>query len=1027
MKKLALKTVSLLVLFFFAVAAFGLRATAAPANPFPVEVEQADGSVITVRGFGDEFFHWTEADDGYVVAFDIASQNWCYAYIYDNEILPGPEIVGGGLVEARETAIDSEDEQATESANDSNNEQAAETIIDSEGEQAAETAAPSDDDETTATTETTETDSVGAVVNRPLPDPAAPPVIPPRITAADLQGLIAAADTAAHTQTIPGSGAGGGYSTTSQAGSVANWNPALLVILIEYDNASMVKDISHWHDHFFNTAPGYNSVNNFYLENSAGAFQYRPATFSQSGAITDSLPAGVASITVQNGVAKVKLNKNHPGNIQATIGADITAAYNAIRGYINFSAFPYSDYYGYIKSSDFTVTTVIAGWELSNSANSSRQQAVWAHARSSTFNNDPIILSVRATDKELLSYTTQGEIYSGPMDAGAVPMGIGVTAHELGHTFGLPDLYDTSSNSEGVGPYSVMASGSWTAAEGETPGYTPTHFDAWSKVFLGFVEPAVIASGDYRRVNVNSIGASPADYNVVKVTDPVNESQYFLIENRGLTGYDSGLYRYYIGPAYNNNGGIMIWHVDESVTAANGQLSNANRQRRAVDVEAADGNTLLYLKGVPINYYQNVNHFFSTDFYTVSGSGDYLGASGAHNLFAPATSPNSNFYAANGTSQSVATAIEIEINSPRGASMDVDFGAVPEHFLAIGPDYYDTLDEALAAVAAGGAETIRLLRDYSQDEAAAIDNQHIILDLNGFRLAIPRLELSGGGTVTIEGGTVAPGVVFQLGATEKTLADYADASATTKAGYRTYSDGGSTVWVKGAAPTIMGQASATAHLRKWDDYSEFTASYALVSDIAPRLDVDITEIDGATHTVSGGLLSLTIPAGLPIGAYTATVTADNGIAAATLTLTLVIVEAGTLDPPGQPDITYAGPVSATVVWEGSEGADDYWIYRNGVLVAQLPHQTDGTIQSWTDRAVLPEVSYIYRVTAHCVYNGNNIFEDSEVSDEYLAPPLPPLTGLWSAPATPASAGRVRLGWDMLDDVEAFEIYLAPYQ
>lgn len=55
----------LLALLLLCVA--GERAQAINASPFPVEVRQPDGRVITVRARGDEFTHWYEDADGFAV------------------------------------------------------------------------------------------------------------------------------------------------------------------------------------------------------------------------------------------------------------------------------------------------------------------------------------------------------------------------------------------------------------------------------------------------------------------------------------------------------------------------------------------------------------------------------------------------------------------------------------------------------------------------------------------------------------------------------------------------------------------------------------------------------------------------------------------------------------------------------------------------------------------------------------------------------------------------------------------------
>lgn len=58
---------------------------------------------------------------------------------------------------------------------------------------------------------------------------------------------------------------------------------------------------------------------------------------------------------------------------------------------------------------------------------------------------------------------------------------IGVFCHELGHTIGLPDLYDTY-GSYGIGFWGLMGTGNWNTPE------SPAHPCGWSKEQLGWVD-----------------------------------------------------------------------------------------------------------------------------------------------------------------------------------------------------------------------------------------------------------------------------------------------------------------------------------------------------------------------------------------------------------------------------------------------------------------------------------------------------------------------------------------------------------
>lgn len=142
---------------------------------------------------------------------------------------------------------------------------------------------------------------------------------------------------------------------------------------------------------------------------------------------------------------------------------------------------------------------------------------------------------------------------------------IGVFCHELGHNFGLPDLYDTDYNSHGIGNWCLMAGGSWNKG-----GKTPAHMSAWCKYKLGWVEPQEIFNTGRSATLTGS--ASNAEILKLPVGHP-SSKEYFLLENKHKEGFDDEL----------PGAGLLIWHVDENRT------NNTDQSHYLVALEQADG------------------------------------------------------------------------------------------------------------------------------------------------------------------------------------------------------------------------------------------------------------------------------------------------------------------------------------------------------------------------------------------------------------------------------------------------------
>lgn len=126
---------------------------------------------------------------------------------------------------------------------------------------------------------------------------------------------------------------------------------------------------------------------------------------------------------------------------------------------------------------------------------------------------------------------------------------IAVMCHELGHLVGLPDLYDGSRRTWGVGYWGLMGYGAWGAG-GNTP-WSPSHMEAWSKARAGFVQPVVVTRDTFD-VRVLDIETHPLAFKVWR--NGANTDTCFYLENRQQKGFDAPL----PGP------GLLIWHIDPS-------------------------------------------------------------------------------------------------------------------------------------------------------------------------------------------------------------------------------------------------------------------------------------------------------------------------------------------------------------------------------------------------------------------------------------------------------------------------------
>ena len=221
--------------------------------------------------------------------------------------------------------------------------------------------------------------------------------------------------------------------------------------------------------------------------------------------------------------------------------------------------------------------------------------------------------------KHVWDYSMQPEYWSTPGD-----MTLGVFAHELGHLlFGLPDLYDTDYSSKGIGRWSLMAGGSWNGPG--NMGGSPAHPDAWSRIQCGFTTATNVTSNVIAQAMPNvETASSGAIFRLW--TNGAGGNQYFLLENRRRTGYDT----------YLPSEGLLIWHIDETMPTATGN-----------DNEWYPGHTSTGHYLVALEQADNV---FALEKNMDNGNtGDPFPGSTSRTSFTGLTAPSTNDYSGSGT------------------------------------------------------------------------------------------------------------------------------------------------------------------------------------------------------------------------------------------------------------------------------------------------------------------------------------------------------------------------------------------
>jgi M6 family metalloprotease-like protein len=177
----------------------------------------------------------------------------------------------------------------------------------------------------------------------------------------------------------------------------------------------------------------------------------------------------------------------------------------------------------------------------------------------------------------IADYTIQGAQGGTNGCTSGLIMPMGTAAHETGHAFGIPDLYATSGDSEGIGEWGLMGSGNYTVP------FSPAGWDAWSKVDVGWVNVDTLTTSE--NVTLNPVQTSDTVLIVpISATD-----EYLILENRANLLSDTAQMR--VGFNRRKLPGLLIWHIDQSII-------DAGRGQNIVNAGGVEGVRLIQADGL---------------------------------------------------------------------------------------------------------------------------------------------------------------------------------------------------------------------------------------------------------------------------------------------------------------------------------------------------------------------------------------------------------------------------------------------
>lgn len=426
-----------------------------------------------------------------------------------------------------------------------------------------------------------------------------------------------------------------------------------LIILVNFQDVTFGNE--HTRERFDDIANTKNFNDNWRFEGSV-----RDYFLAQSERKFDLTFDVVGPVTVSRNQGYYGNNKNNTDGNDEHPAEMVIEALDLVDDDVDFSKYDWDK--------DDEVDQVYVIYAGQGEADGGAGETIWPHewTLSSAKNNDDGSGAQTLDGVTINTYACGSELNGENLLAG-----IGTLCHEFSHCLGYPDFYNTDGGKgQGMYVWDLMDTGCYVWG-----GYMPSGYTSYERWMAGWKEPIELTS----TTAITGMKGLQDGGETYVIYNKGNRNEYYLLENRQLTGWDTHL----------RAPGLLILHVDYDATAwSSNKVNNDPDHQR--------------MTWIPADNVYDINP--ETGKYTFPGTQSDPFPFGEVNAFGPTTTPAATLYNRNADGSYLLDASVEQITQNEDGTIDFVFFSRDNSFQNDGnnTDVIDLLDERTVNVTLGG-------------------------------------------------------------------------------------------------------------------------------------------------------------------------------------------------------------------------------------------------------------------------------------------------------------------------------------